>query len=71
GVDYRIGPRESKTETYTFELPFEIEPGKLKVKAEMYYRLLVKPVGEYLEVPEEEYQEQLVNNHSTEITVYP
>lgn len=71
GVDYRIGPRETKTETYTFELPFEIEPGKLKVKAEMYYRLLVKPVGEYLEVPEEEYQEQLVNNHSTEITVYP
>jgi hypothetical protein len=71
GVDYRIGPRETKTETYTFELPFEIEPGKVKVTAEMYYRLLVKPVGEYLEVPEEEYQAQLVNNHSTEITVYP
>jgi hypothetical protein len=71
GVDYRIGPRETKTETYTFELPFEVEPGKLKVKADLYYRLLVKPVGEYLEVPEEEYQAQLVNSHSTEITVYP
>lgn len=71
GVDYRIGPRETKAETYTFELPFEVEPGKLKVKAEMYYRLLVKPVGEYLEVPEEEYEAQLVNRHSTEITVYP
>ena len=71
GVDYRIGPRETKLETYTFELPFEVEPGKLKVKAEMYYRLLVKPVGEYLEVPEEEYRAQLVNSHSTDITVYP
>ena len=71
GVDYRIGPRETKTETFTFELPFEIKPGKVKVNAGLYYRLLVKPVGEYLEVPEEEYAELLVNSHSTEITVYP
>lgn len=71
GVDYRIGPRETKTETYTFQLPFETEPGKLKVRAAMYYRLLVKPVGEYLEVPEEEYAALEVNSHETEITVYP
>ncbi len=71
GVDYRIGPRETKTETYTFELPFETEPGKLTVTATMYYRLLVKPVGEYLEVPEEEYAALEVNRHSTDITVYP
>ncbi len=71
GVDYRIGPRETKTETYTFELPFEIKPGKVKVTADLYYRLLVQPVGEYLEVPEEEYRAQLVNSHFTEITVYP
>lgn len=71
GVDYRIGPRETKTETYTFELPFEIKPGKVKVSAELYYRLLVKPVGEYLKVPEEEYRALLVNSHFTEITVYP
>ncbi len=71
GVDYRIGPRETKTETYTFELPWETEPGQLKVKATLYYRLLVKPVGEYLEVPEEEFAALEVNSHSTEITVYP
>ena len=71
GVDYRIGPRETKTETYTFSLPYEIEPGQLKINAKLYYRLLVKPVGEYLEVPEEEYTALEVNSHSTEITVYP
>ncbi len=71
GVDYRIGPRETKIETYTFELPFETAPGQLKATATMYYRLLIKPVGEYLEVPEEEYEALEVNSHSTEITVYP
>jgi hypothetical protein len=71
GVDYRIGPRETKTETFTFQLPYKIKPGQVKVTASLYYRLLVKPVGEYLEVPEEEYAALEVNNHSTEITVYP
>ncbi|HKJ78721.1 MAG TPA: multiheme c-type cytochrome [Prolixibacteraceae bacterium] len=71
GVDYRIGPRETKTETYTFDVPFDIKPGKVKVNAKLYYRLLVKPVGEYLDVPEEEYTALEVNNHSTEITVFP
>mgnify|MGYP006288122365 CR=1 FL=1 len=71
GVDYRIGPRETKVETYTFNLPYEITPGKLKVKAVMNYRLLVKPVGEYLDVPEEEYTAMRVNDQEIEITVLP
>ena len=33
GVDYSIGPREAKVENFTFRLPFDIAPGKLKVKA--------------------------------------
>ncbi len=71
GVDYRIGPRETKVETYTFNLPFEVAPGKMKVTATMYYRLLVKPVGEFLGVPESEYQKVFVNEHSTEIEILP
>ncbi|MGC9342615.1 MAG: NapC/NirT family cytochrome c [Bacteroidales bacterium] len=71
GVDYRIGPRETKVETYTFDIPYEVTPGKLKIKATMKYRLLVKPVGEYLEVPEEEYKAITVNEQQTEITIYP
>jgi nitrate/TMAO reductase-like tetraheme cytochrome c subunit len=71
GVDYRFGPRETKVETYTFNVPYDIKPGKVIIKATMYYRLLVKPVGEYLEVPVEEYTAMKVNDQQTEITIYP
>jgi hypothetical protein len=71
GVDYRIGPRETKLETFTFNLPYEVAPGKLKVTAVMNYRLLVKPVAVLLNVPEEEYAIHEINRHSTEITVLP
>ncbi len=70
GVDYRIGPRETKLETYTFEVPYDITPGRLKVTATLNYRLLVKPVGEFLDVPEEEYRAVKVNEQSTEINVF-
>ncbi len=71
GVDYRIGPRETIVENYTFDLPYDIAPGTLKVKAVMNFRLLVKPVGEFLGVPEEEYEALVVNEQETEITIYP
>ncbi|HYX09666.1 MAG TPA: multiheme c-type cytochrome [Bacteroidales bacterium] len=70
GVDYRIGPRETKIETYTFQVPFETAPGKMSVKAVLNYQLLVKPVGELLEVPAEEYEPLVVNQHSTNVTIY-
>jgi hypothetical protein len=71
GVDYRIGPRETKMETFTWDVPFKVEPGKLKITATLNYRLLVKPVGEYLDVPEEEYATHVINTQTTELTVIP
>ncbi len=71
GVDYRIGPRETKTEKFTFNLPFDVAPGKMEITAVMNYRLLVKPVGEFLDVPKEEYKTHEINRHSTEVTVLP
>lgn len=69
GVDYRIGPRETKLENFTFDIPFDVPPGKLKVTAVLNYRLLVKPVAKFLDVPEEEYAIHEINRHSTELTV--
>ena len=54
GVDYRIGPRETKVETYTWEVPFEVKPGKVKVRAVLSYRRLVKSVADFLNVPPDE-----------------
>ncbi len=70
GVDYRIGPRETKIETYTFQIPYDAAPGKMMVKAVLNYQLLVRPVGELLEVPSEEYEPLVVNEHSTDLMIY-
>ncbi|MBW6459861.1 MAG: hypothetical protein K0B08_04740, partial [Bacteroidales bacterium] len=71
GVDYRIGPRETKTETFTFQVPFEAAPGEMKVTAMLNYQLLVKPVADFLNVPEEESEIMLVNSHTTYLEVLP
>lgn len=71
GVDYRIGPRETKLEHFTFNLPYNAAPGEMKITAVLYYRKLVKPVADFLNVPEDETEVIKVNEHSTYITVLP
>ena len=71
GVDYRIGPRETKMETFTFRLPFNVSPGEMKVTAKLNYQLLVKPVADFLNVPEDESSIVEVNEHTTKLTILP
>ncbi len=71
GVDYRIGPRETKTEKFTFKVPINAAPGKMKVTATLNYQLLVKPVADFLNVPPDESEIIHVNDHSTWITILP
>lgn len=71
GVDYRIGPRETKLETCTFTIPADAAPGVMTITAVLNYQKLVKPVGEFLGVPEEEMEIVKVNEHSTQIEVLP
>ena len=70
GVDYRIGPRETKVETYTWTLPDDIAEGRVRVEAEIYYSRLVRSVGEFLKVPAEEMEPVLVNQTETWFEVY-
>jgi cytochrome c554/c'-like protein len=70
GVDYRIGPRETKIETLTFNIPDNCAPGKLTVRAVLNYQLLVKPVADFLEVPSEESEIVKVNEHTTYVEIY-
>jgi nitrate/TMAO reductase-like tetraheme cytochrome c subunit len=71
GTDYRIGPRETKVEKFTFRIPFNAAPGDMKIKASVNYQLLVKPVAELLNVPADESDIMLVNEHTTQINILP
>ena len=70
-TDYRIGPRETKLETFTWTIPTACAPGLLTVKATMYYQKLPAPVAEFLGVPMEEAERIEVNTHSTLLTILP
>lgn len=70
GVDYRIGPRETKIETFTWDMPDDIPVGKVTFQAVLNYQKLVKPVADFLGVPEDESEIMFVNSAETWIEVY-
>ncbi len=71
GTDYRLGPRETKLERFTFNVPYEIAEGPLTVTATLNYAKLVKPVAEFLNVPAEEAEPLVVNQYTTSVNVIP
>ena len=70
GVDYRIGPRETKVESFTWEMPDDIAPGRVEFHAVLNYKRLMDPVAELLSVPADETQTVLINTADTWIEVY-
>ncbi len=60
-VDYRIGPRETKVETYTWKVPGSIAPGSVTIEATLYYSLVPSSVGKFLKLPAAEYKPVVVN----------
>ena len=71
GVDYRIGPRETKVEKFTFRVPNDAAPGEMKVRAVLNYQLLVKPVADFLKVQASESEIMEVNEHTTRVQILP
>jgi nitrate/TMAO reductase-like tetraheme cytochrome c subunit len=71
GVDYRIGPRETKVETFKFRVPNDAAPGEMNVRAVLNYQLLVKPVADLLKVDASESEIREVNEHTTHVTILP
>ena len=70
GPDYRIGPRETKIESFTWELPDDVAPGKVTFEAKLTYLRLVKPVADFLKVPADETEPVVVNTATTWAEVY-
>ena len=71
GVDYRFGPRQTRLETCTFDVPDDAADGPMTVTATLNYQKLMTPVAEFLGVPEDEAEIIKVNSHLTTITVLP
>ena len=69
GADYRIGPRGTRIETCTFRLPDTLPAGELKVTAVLNYQKLVKPVADFLGVPEDESEVIEVNRQTYAIKI--
>ncbi len=69
GVDYRFAPRENKTETFTFNIPDSMKPGKLTITAVLNFQLLIEPVARFLKVPAEEYAVIEVNRSVVQINI--
>lgn len=69
GVDYRIGPRETKVETYTWTVPDNIAPGEVVVTAVLNYQRLPTAVAKFLGVPDDEIETIVVNFHQTKISI--
>jgi hypothetical protein len=68
-TDYRIGPRETKLETFTWTIPNDAAPGPMTVRAALFYQKLPTPVAEFLGVPKEEAEPLEVNFHETTINI--
>jgi hypothetical protein len=60
-IDYRIGPRQTRIETYEWKLPPELPSGPLKLEARLFYSLVPTSVGAFLGLEEEETRRMKVN----------
>lgn len=69
GLDYRLGPRETKIETCTWTLPDIMAIGIVRVLAGLNYCRLVRSVADFLQVPEKETKVLVINISETSFEV--
>ena len=69
GIDYRIGPRETKQETYTWNVPAAFPPQTATITATLYYSLVPGSVGEFMKLPSYAYEAKVVNSASLELMI--
>jgi hypothetical protein len=68
-IDYRIGPRETKVETYTWNVPETISPRTVTITATLYYSLVPSSVGEFMKLPSYAYLPRVVNKATLALNV--
>jgi hypothetical protein len=68
-IDYRIGPRETKLETYTWNVPDKFPSQTATITATLYYSLVPRSVGEFMKLPSYAYEAKVVNSASLELKI--
>jgi hypothetical protein len=68
-IDYRIGPRETRLETYTWDVPADFRGQTANIKATLYYSLVPSSVGEFLKLPPYSYEAKVVNKASLTLKI--
>ena len=68
-IDYRIGPRETKKETFRWTIPTEAAAGSATVRAALLYSMVPRSVCEFLGLPDREWQPIKVNEASIVVTL--
>jgi hypothetical protein len=68
-IDYRIGPRETKLETYTWNVPDTFSGQTATITATLYYSLVPSSVGEFLKLPPYSHEAKLVNKASLTLKI--
>jgi hypothetical protein len=68
-VDYRIGPRQTVIEHYAWKAPDDAKKGPVTLTATLYFSQVPTSIGEYLDLPEEEYARVLVNRVSETVVL--
>ncbi len=68
-IDYRIGPRQTKLETYTWNVPKDFPPQTVTITATLYYSLVPSSVGNFMALPPYAYEPWVVNSASITLDV--
>jgi hypothetical protein len=68
-IDYRLGPLETKVETYTWKVPEDLAAQSVTITATLYYSLVPSSVGRFMTLPSYSYEPRLVNSTSTVVKV--
>ncbi len=68
-IDYRIGPMETKVETYTWNVPKELSAQQVNISATLYYSLVPSSVAKLMELPSYSCEPRPVNSASLVLSV--
>ena len=68
-IDYRIGPLETKLETYSWTVPKDFAAESVTITAILHYSLVPSSVGELIALPAYAYEPRVVNTTSLVLQV--